>query len=93
MSTPGLDKAYLRFAKAKEALTRAVKREIVREARRQKIAQVIAYEQGAHCYDSKGVGLQGEEIWTLWERYMEAVGEEMIYRGEWRSRRGWVDVP
>lgn len=93
MSTPTVDKAYLRFAKAKEALTRAVKREIVREARRQKIAHVIAYEQGAHCYDRKGVGLRCAEIEALWERYMEAVGEEMIYRGEWRSRRGWVDNP
>ena len=93
MSTPGLDKAYLRFAKAKEALTRAVKREIVREARRQKIAHVIAYEQGAHCYDSKGVGLQCAEIGALWERYVKEVGEEMIYRGEWRSRRGWRDDP
>lgn len=91
MSTTGLDKAYLRFGKAKAALARAVKREIVKVARKYGIRHVVVYEQRAACERRRDEWVRCEEIADLWDRYLTEVGEEMIYKGEWRSRRGWVD--
>lgn len=92
MSTPVFDKALLRFAKAKEALTRAVKREIVKVAREHGIRYVAVDKQGAHCERRRDEWVQCAEIEVLWDRYQNEVGEEMSYSGYW-SRRGWRDDP